>query len=453
MALNNSLAGFAEYLQEEERKSRIPKPAGAVQGQDTLPSERPKGDAGIENLSVGGEQGAAATAEKAIVDAFTQKYDPKAALSPGNTPTAVQYGTPMEAADFRGTAVEQPLRGAVSQKGADAIDEIADQAATKPVPASELDRGGDKPVEPNRWSWIDELQQESDRLKEVDESERRNETRRRYLAGFGDAISSIANLVYTTKDAPSQPQTYSSPLVNASIEKERARRKAEYDQINARLDAARSLEERLRSQEKVAELRGVGGGAGRYSPEYLDIRRGELELNRQREANKAAQKDREFEHKKEYDDAMMKIRQQTANTNTFKAQTARIAEERRAGKTPSASEIAALARSGYGQMLDEVAKNKFGVQRWEDIDPTTLSSEDRKMYRDLTTTNPNEQNGAINRYARNYAPDYMSQVEAAAGGSTNIGTNGGNSGNSTKESTESAPWLKTKTEDENKRPW
>ena len=150
---------------------------------------------------------------------------------------------------------------------------------------------------------------------------------------------------------------------------------------------------------------------------------------------------------------MLQIRRQTANTNSFKANTARMAEERRQGKTPSASEIAALARSGYGMMLDQVAKNKFGVDRWEDIDPTTLSSDDRKMYRELTTTNPNEQTGAINRYARKYAPDYMEQVEAAAGGGVQIGTNGGNSGNSTKESTESAPWLKTKTEDENKRPW
>ena len=140
MSLNNSLAGFAEYLQEEERKSRIPKPVGAVQGQDVLPSKRPKGGAGIENLSGGGEQGAAATAEKAIVDAFTQKYDPKAAMSPGTTPTAVQYGTPMEAADLSGTKAGQTLKGAVSQRGADAVDEIAEQAATKAVPASELHR-------------------------------------------------------------------------------------------------------------------------------------------------------------------------------------------------------------------------------------------------------------------------------------------------------------------------
>ena len=56
----------------------------------------------------------------------------------------------------------------------------------------------------------------------------RAENSRKWIAGIGDALASIANMVGTGNDASNQPQTYMLPGVNAAVEQDRARRTAAY---------------------------------------------------------------------------------------------------------------------------------------------------------------------------------------------------------------------------------
>lgn len=110
-----------------------------------------------------------------------------------------------------------------------------------------------KPVEkePERDYFYDLLMANDDYRKRNSEAFERNEraTRARTrIAAVSDALSSLGNLVGTVYGAPSQEQTYQTPLINAQREEDlaRARKLAQSIQdndlsirmLNARLDAA-----------------------------------------------------------------------------------------------------------------------------------------------------------------------------------------------------------------------
>lgn len=70
---------------------------------------------------------------------------------------------------------------------------------------------------------------------QLDETAQRRADAYRYIAGLGDAISGIANLVGTTRGAANQEQHYNAPAVIQKAEASRKERKLEMDQLNERL--------------------------------------------------------------------------------------------------------------------------------------------------------------------------------------------------------------------------
>lgn len=81
----------------------------------------------------------------------------------------------------------------------------------------------------------------------------------RYIAGLGDAISGVANLVGTAHGAASQQQEYNAPGIMAKAEAKRKERKLENEQLNARLNELRAQMTALRGEQdlKLGELAGA----------------------------------------------------------------------------------------------------------------------------------------------------------------------------------------------------
>ena len=94
--------------------------------------------------------------------------------------------------------------------------------------------------------------------KEQDEQARRRENAYRYIAGIGDAISGVANLVGTAKGAASQTQYYNAPAVIQKAEASRKERKLEMDKLKERLDELSAQKTAIQSTRelKSGELAG-----------------------------------------------------------------------------------------------------------------------------------------------------------------------------------------------------
>lgn len=455
------MSGLADFLtwSEEERKKSIPKPAPLA---DMVPREKQEGDSGasgeakpaIVNNSRESDAGAQQEAQKAITDAFTQRYDAIAAQTPGQIDTAPNYDRDApKIADMRGGKEEQALQGAVGQAGANAVDDLQkQQIAGDPVGYVKPGDVG-KPVEQvqSPWGWIGELEQEAQKAKEEDESRKRHETRRQYLAGIGDAFSSLANLYYTTKGSPNQPQTYSTPLVNQSIERERARRKREYDQISARLDAARTAKERFDTQREVAALKRSASS----DPARLEYLNRKLDWEQKKYYTDQDFKERKLELDTAYRNGTISLREYQAETARLNA----IAANKRAGnaaanggpKPMKDADARSYRRQNISGLKEEIARSK-GFSSWSEfMGSDNKSKEDKQMIAALNSTKPNEQDGAINQYG-SLAPGWQAQMGAATGSvsAPAVGANSGNSGNS---SSSTPPWANKSVEDKNKRPW
>lgn len=106
----------------------------------------------------------------------------------------------------------------------------------------------------------------------------------RYIAGIGDAISGVANLVGTAHGAVNQDQYYNAPEIIQKAEASRAERKLEMDKLNARMDELRAQKSVLESTRdlKLGELE------GKKAAELLS-----LELQRGKEIVEAGARARE----------------------------------------------------------------------------------------------------------------------------------------------------------------
>ena len=92
----------------------------------------------------------------------------------------------------------------------------------------------------------------------LDEKALKREKAYRYIAGLGDAISGVANLVGTAHGAANQTQYYNAPEVVQKAEASRKERKLEMDKLKERLDELSAQKTALRSAKelKLGELSG-----------------------------------------------------------------------------------------------------------------------------------------------------------------------------------------------------
>lgn len=89
--------------------------------------------------------------------------------------------------------------------------------------------------------------------KAYDAQAQKRENALRYIAGVGDAISGVANLVGTAHGAAHQQQTYNAPGLMSKIESSRAQRTKKMEDLNKRIDELRQRETELKSAKSLRE--------------------------------------------------------------------------------------------------------------------------------------------------------------------------------------------------------
>lgn len=105
--------------------------------------------------------------------------------------------------------------------------------------------------------FISQVNAKKQELSAQDQQYQKRENAYRYIAGIGDAISGIANLVGVAEgNAANQKQTYNAPAVIQKAEQSRKKRKLEMDKLNERLDEMKARGKDLRAAKdlKTAEL-------------------------------------------------------------------------------------------------------------------------------------------------------------------------------------------------------
>lgn len=90
-------------------------------------------------------------------------------------------------------------------------------------------------------------------LNQKDEVAQKRSNAFRYIAGVGDTLSGLANLVGTAHGAANQQQTYNGGMVAQRAEQSRKERKLEMDKISGRLDEMRAREKELKTAGSLAE--------------------------------------------------------------------------------------------------------------------------------------------------------------------------------------------------------
>lgn len=258
----------------------------------------------------------------------------------------------------------------------------------------------------------------------LDPRAQRAENSRKWIAGIGDALASMANMVGTGNDAANQPQTYMLPGVNAAVEQDRARRTAAYqkqvDRINQIiLQQAKDAAADARQQRQIdaADKRAAADreARARQNETANKLARDKFESDKakQEAADKLAarrQEETERHNKVAEQQGWSRIAKMKDNNNPG----AGDGEGGNGGGRFSGRKGGGIkdAKTDYNAMLDEIAERN-GCVDWADL--TNRARNDRTLrgvYNqfDLSKEKAGSAKieGMISHYAKDYAPEFHS---------------------------------------------
>lgn len=132
-------------------------------------------------------------------------------------------------------------------------------------------------------------------LKVKDEAEQKRSNAFRYIAGLGDTLSGLANVIGTSFGAQNQQQTYNGGYVAEKAEQKRKERKLEMDKISARIDEMRAREKDLKAAGSLAEA--------------------ELKAKQTRETMELKKEQEALEREAKYKERMLAVDEKNAETN------------------------------------------------------------------------------------------------------------------------------------------
>lgn len=246
----------------------------------------------------------------------------------------------------------------------------------------------------------------------LDPRVQRAESSRRWVAGIGDAIASMANLVGTAHDASNQRQTYMLPAVDQAIEQDRAKRQAQHQR---QLDRINKLQvQQLKEQRADARTAAQVGAQNERAAADRAVRQADNEAAAQLARDK-------FEYGKELDNKKLEETQRHNKVQESQgwSRIARMKDNRPGSGDTGGSDSRYSGRKGggikdaktdYNAMLDEIAV-RAGATDWADL--SNRSKNDRSMrelYNKFDLGKDKAGNakieGMISNYARNYAPEF-----------------------------------------------
>ena len=295
-----------------------------------------------------------------------------------------------------------------------------------------------------------------------DETQQRNERSRKVIAGMGDAISSIVNLVGTMNGAYDQKQVFMEPRLRDAIEQDRQRRYAKMERLRAnvqqQINKVQSLKGAIARQQAAEDAQRQ---AAAMKMAELDWKEREAEKNREFEREKAGATLALQQQKFMADNAIQRERLNEQNRHN-RASEGLTGERNRAyisrvnalnSRTGSGNGTG--GRSGkwydmnnFNEFQDEIARSIVvdgkRYSSWDELmsDPAAArKSSSRVMINEIMQANTSDkQRAAVQKYI-DHAPSWKSKYW------------GQEVAEYDEPEEESAPWLSDEEEDKDKAPW
>lgn len=222
-------------------------------------------------------------------------------------------------------------------------------------------------------------------MKVQDEEAQKRSEKFRYIAGLGDTLSGLANVVGTSFGAQNQQQTYNGGYVAEKAEQSRKERKLEMDKISSRLDEMRAREKDLRTAGSLAEA--------------------ELKAKQAREI--AAERIRvdALEREAKYKERMLAVDEKNAET-------ARINAEKTKGSSSTSKKkiVPVMGPDGKMTNLDVSGYKDFWSDYQRALDAAIadgtsgLSDEEIKAYNNAVKLAGTDNNKALKEFLRTHTP-------------------------------------------------
>lgn len=222
-------------------------------------------------------------------------------------------------------------------------------------------------------------------MKVQDEEAQKRSEKFRYIAGLGDTLSGLANVVGTSFGAQNQQQTYNGGYVAEKAEQSRKERKLEMDKISSRLDEMRAREKDLKTAGSLAEA--------------------ELKAKQARET--AAERIRvdALEREAKYKERMLAVDEKNAET-------ARINAEKTKGSSSTSKEkiVPVMGPDGKMTNLDVSGYKDFWGDYQRALDAAVadgtsgLSDDEIKAYNNAVKLAGTDNNKALKEFLRTHTP-------------------------------------------------
>ncbi|MBR4757762.1 MAG: hypothetical protein IK084_03030 [Bacteroidaceae bacterium] len=246
---------------------------------------------------------------------------------------------------------------------------------------------------------------------EEDETMRRNERSRKVIAGLGDAISSVVNLVGTMNGAYDQKQVFMEPRLRDVVEQDRQRRYARIERQRAnvqnQINAINSLKmagaKQAASERQAAAAlayKAANDAANRAQKQGEYDRNYDLKV--QQYTDEAARKDAEQKTKEAVAKSQISRnyasgQAATTRANAYAEHQGALAEKARSGGGNGRGSGSTKEYMYYDEFRDELVKGR-GYSSWEDA-VKSPKPEDRMLINSLkNATSPNDQQGVIDTY-------------------------------------------------------
>lgn len=193
-------------------------------------------------------------------------------------------------------------------------------------------------------------------LKQKDEVAQKRSNAFRYIAGVGDTLSGLANLVGTAHGAANQQQTYNGGMVAQRAEQSRKERKLEMDKISGRLDEMRAREKELKTAGSLAEAE----LKAKQNREQLELKSKQAATRREEDWKRTQQKWKEEEAARTQ---AFRDQQLAEEKRQFNATNARLAEAAAAeNESRQAIKQMELEAKAQQQAAKNAADPKFQAQ-------------------------------------------------------------------------------------------
>lgn len=255
---------------------------------------------------------------------------------------------------------------------------------------------------------VSEAETKLGELKQQDETAKRRSNAFRYIAGIGDTLSGLANVIGTGAGAQNQQQTYNGNMVAEKAEASRRERKLEMDQVSTRLDEMRARQREMKTAGSLAEAE-------------LKARQAKDLLNERIRLDSQAREDA-------YKKKQLAIDQTNAQANLKRAEASETNAETKANKPTSTSKakpkvVVAIGKDGKMTEYDVSKYKNFDKDYQKALDAAIadgtsgLSETEIKDYQTAVKLAKADSGKALNEFLRThtYRQSVIDRMKKGAG--------------------------------------